>query len=168
VCTVERCTTYGECDYAPAVAGTVLCRGTNAADLCDAPEYCDGGRCPVDSRRAAGDICRVSAGPCDAPETCDGSGKTCAPDVYYGASTVCRPVQPGDLCDVAELCDGTTASCPPNTFKGSGVVCRASADGGVCDNQDVCSGTAAGCPDVKAPAGIVCGGGMCDGMGVCQ
>ncbi|HOX13512.1 MAG TPA: hypothetical protein PLB56_11430, partial [Spirochaetales bacterium] len=63
--------------------------------------------------KAAGTMCRASAGPCDIEEKCDGSGAACPPDVFLQASLICRAS--AGSCDAAEVCSGTSAACPADS-----------------------------------------------------
>lgn len=92
----------GACFAPPEVCGactqgtcpsTQVCR--EAADSCDAVEFCDGSstNCPADDVEPTGVLCR-SGDPqdhCDRDESCDGSSKLCPDDVDLScpAATVC-------------------------------------------------------------------------------
>src|SRR5438093_577621 len=60
--------------------------------------------------RAAGLVCRSSAGPCDVTETCTGADGNCPADAFQPSNFQCRPET--GACDVAETCSGSGPACP--------------------------------------------------------
>jgi len=81
----EQCDGGACCQACQFSAPGSQCRAS--ADLCDAPESCDGqsALCPADAPAAAGFTCRGSTGPCDPAESCDGIAFTCPADVVITA-----------------------------------------------------------------------------------
>lgn len=141
-------------------SATTQCRAS--ADLCDAPEFCDGvtPTCPADFPRPGGTTCRAAAGTCDVAEVCDGVSSSCPADTTVAAGTECRAS--AGPCDIAEQCTGAP-TCPIDSFVTAGTTCRAAA--GTCDLVEVCTGISAACPvDVTLPAGTECraAAGACD------
>jgi hypothetical protein len=148
---------------ADGFASSGICRP--AADVCDAPESCDGSgpNCPADGYLSSGE-CRTPAGVCDVAESCDGSGIACPADAKSTAP--CRAV--ADVCDVAESCDGINDDCPADVFALVGTPCRT--DAGQCDVAEACTGLSAACPaDAKEPDGTGCNdGNACTMTDTCQ
>ncbi len=145
------------------IGGTCYANGavdvTNVCQFCSAPATTSA---PIGwTPRAAGTVCRPSAGACDVAESCTGTSTACPADAMLPASTVCRAV--AGPCDVAESCTGSSAACPADSFASSSTVCRASA--GVCDVVESCTGSSAACPvNVFASSSTVCRAstGVCD------
>ncbi|GMV43126.1 MAG: hypothetical protein AMXMBFR64_48420 [Myxococcales bacterium] len=130
-------------------------------------DSCQGGVC-TGVAKAAGTVCRASAGGCDPAETCNGTTAQCPADAKSAAGTVCRAS--AGACDVAETCNGTAVACPADTFLANTVVCRAAVAGG-CDVEEKCTGTSAACPaDVVQANGTVCraSAGACDVAETCN
>ena len=141
------------------------CRG--AADVCDAPETCNGvsGACPADAYLPPATVCRASSPGevCDEVEFCTGSGVACPADEVKVNGTLCRGA--AGTCDVAETCDGVDKFCPSDDVVAGGTECRAVA--GDCDVAESCDGIDPACPaDAFVPSSVVCraasGGEVCD------
>ncbi|MFO0650315.1 MAG: MopE-related protein [Polyangiales bacterium] len=145
------------------IGGTCYANGavdlTNVCQFCSAPATASA---PTAwTPRAAGTVCRPSAGACDVAESCTGTSTACPAVAMLPASTVCRAA--AGPCDVAESCTGSSAACPADSFAASSTVCRASA--GVCDVAESCTGSSAACPvNVFAASSTVCRAstGVCD------
>jgi hypothetical protein len=137
----DKCDGNGACVDSGFAPTTTQCGIASGA--CDADDFCDGAGSCQDLVADASTVCRPAvAGGCDVAESCDGTSKSCGPDLFQPAGTVCRPVA-GD-CDIAEVCDGSAPNCPNDSFRPNGFTCRA-ADG-ICDVAENCTGSAAACP----------------------
>src|SRR5262245_38052536 len=68
---------------------------------------CSGNTC-TKTKKAAGTVCRASAGTCDVQEVCDGVSANCPANTVLAAGTVCRAAAGGGLCDIPETCNGTS------------------------------------------------------------
>lgn len=161
-------TTSGDCCSSSCQIESAATQCRASADLCDAPEFCDGvtPTCPADFPRPSGTTCRTAGGVCDVAEVCDGVAFSCPADVTVVAGTECRPS--AGTCDVAEQCTGAP-TCPSDSFVSGGTTCRAS--GGGCDPEEVCSGIDPACPgDVLSDASTVCrpAADLCDAIELCS
>lgn len=72
--------------------------------------------------KAAGTLCRVTAGDCDVEETCDGQSVDCPKDMVKNKGRWCRAA--ANECDEIEYCNGTSPQCPPDKFKPNGTQCN--------------------------------------------
>jgi hypothetical protein len=136
-------------------------------------ECVGGDRTCVGTVRAAGDVCRPSAGPCDRAETCDGASGDCPPDRFFGSSRGCRAGS--GACDPGESCDGSGPDCPPDDVASDGTGCgatwselgcgpvdTATCQGGRCVNDGTFSGGHPSCGGIGAFCGFTprcCGSG---------
>ncbi len=113
-------------------------------------------------------VCFPDTGPCHPAVTCRPFRRTCPPDAFAPAGTVCRDA--AGACDRDEVCDGSTDVCPADVWFPAASVCRPAT--GTCDAEELCDGVAVDCPvdDVRA-TGEVCRastGGVCDVEEVCD
>jgi len=154
---------------AKAAAGTAC--GSADTSGCNAADSCDGmsNGC-VDRVKAAGTLCRASAGVCDPAESCTGASATCPADGKLAAGTACGSQSNAD-CDAPDSCDGTGNACVAR-FKPATAVCRAGGSGNdaVCNPPETCTGASTACPaDYRRPVADPCPGGVCSGpSGVCN
>lgn len=163
----SACVMAGQCASSFCVDG-VCCDsacGGSALNDCQACSVAAGasadGTCAI---RAAGALCRLTAGVCDVDDLCDGGSPSC-PDVVAPAGDPCRPAV--DLCDVGDLCDGASPTCPADEREVAGTPCRPSV--GPCDAAEVCDGLMEACPvDEPSPDGTVCDDGdLCTQTDAC-
>ncbi|MDW8361961.1 MAG: hypothetical protein RMK74_06155, partial [Myxococcales bacterium] len=169
----EPCTSAGRCFSGFCVDG-VCCEsacGGGATDDCQACSTDSGGSsngtCTALVAAVAPMVtCRPAAGPCDVAETCRAGSRTCPPDGFRAAGTMCRARGTG-ACDVDDQCTGMSASCP-DRVEPAGTVCRPSA--GVCDQAETCDGTSPACPGDVFVIGRVCreATGECDVAETCD
>ena len=156
-CEVAECVA-GKCQTTPLCQNGERCCGDVCSADCAFPHACEG--------RAAGAICRPSAGACDVAERCDGVSLDCPADTLLGAGTVCRAA--GGACDVAEVCTGVGPLCPENVLVPAATVCHPSL--GACDPAEACTGASPACPiDLYASTSAVCrpAAGDCDEPETC-
>ena len=156
----QACNVTGAKGTCTPLPSTTVCRAANPANLCDAPEMCNGSSaaCPSDKVKPAGTVCRAASTTnlCDAQETCNGTSAACPADGVKPAGTVCRAASTTNLCDAPETCNGTSAACPADGVKPAGTECRPV--NGQCDVAETCNGTSAACPlDGYQPTTTLCG-----------
>jgi slime mold repeat-containing protein len=166
-CVVGGICVSGKCLFGGPAAAGVVCRAADASNACDVGEVCNGTstECPTDQIKAAGTVCRASAGPCDVAETCDGAVKKCPYDAFKPFTTVCRAAV-GD-CDAPETCTSGSAACPSDIKQPINTACTS--DGNLC-TKDVCDGVGDTCVHPVESAGVVCraaGPGGCDAAETC-
>jgi MYXO-CTERM domain-containing protein len=184
----QACNVAGQLGTCSLLSPGPACRP--AADLCDAPETCDGlgPNCPADIYLLPGTSCRGAVNACDAAESCTG-GIACPPDIFQMNGTPCND---GDVCTQSDTCQagacssGSPVVCPmpdqchnagtcnpgsgmcSNPIKTNGSVCN---DGDACTQSDTCqAGACSGNNPVVCPMPDQChNAGTCNsGTGLCS
>lgn len=153
--------TDGTC--APALTG-VAC-GDPAADLCSAPDSCDGTGACLPNHHAAGVSCGVQGTDCIVGDLCDGSG-VCVLGQYRPSGTPCgdpsaRECDDPDTCNASGFCAANHFT-PGTPCGDQGVDCRID---DACDTQGSCADNG------LLPAGSACGDAsddQCDAADSCD
>lgn len=126
---------------------------------CTAGVCCD---IPTGTFKAAGTVCRASAGVCDAAEKCTGSAADCpvtdakcpVNQYWNGSNCVAGPCRAASgVCDATDYCTGSSNACTADGYIASGTntvcdTCAADAASGACSINDTgyrCDGTGKTC-----------------------